>query len=127
MNNSKYSILYVDDENVNLELFYYTFRRDFIITLAESAKEGLKFLEKNSVDMIITDQIMPEMTGVEFLEEVQIRFPSTPPNRLMISGYARNEDIDKAFDNYQLSSFISKPWDANDVKNIILVAINKSS
>lgn len=127
MNNKKYSILYIDDEEVNLQLFYYTFRRDFDIHMANSAKKGLLFLEKNYVDVIITDQRMPEMTGVEFLKEIHNQFPCIPPNRLMISGYARNEDIDKAFDNYLLFSLISKPWNADNVKNIILTAINESN
>lgn len=126
MNKQKHSILYVDDEEVNLNLFYYTFRRDFEINLADSAKKGLEFLENNKVDVIITDQRMPEITGVEFLKEVNNKFPEIPPGRLMVSGYARNEDIDSAFNNYNLYKFISKPWNAEELKNIILESIEKS-
>ena len=125
MSEQKYSILYVDDEEVNLKLFYYTFRRDFEINLAESAKNGLEFLEKTEVDVIITDQKMPEMTGVEFLKEVNEKFPEIPPWRLMISGYAKNEDIDSAFKNYNLYKFISKPWNAEELKCTILKAIEE--
>ncbi|OFX27020.1 MAG: two-component system response regulator [Bacteroidetes bacterium GWA2_31_9b] len=121
----KHSLLYVDDEKVNLELFFLSFRRDFEIYLANSAKEGLIFLEKNKVDVIITDQKMPEMTGVEFLCEINRRFPDIPPCRLMISGYTRNEDIESAFNNYKLFEFISKPWNAIQLKKTILTAIEK--
>ena len=125
MSEEKHSILYVDDEEVNLKLFYYTFRRDFEINLADSAKNGLEFLKENKVDIIITDQKMPQMTGVEFLKEINEKFPQIPPGRLMVSGYARNEDIDSAFNNYKLYKFISKPWNADELKSIILNAIDK--
>lgn len=125
MNSLKHSVLYVDDEESNLQLFYYSFRRDFDISLAHSGMEGLEFLEKNKVDVILTDQRMPEMSGVEFLSEIHKRFPDIPPCRLIVSGFARNEDIDSAFENYKLYKFISKPWNANELKSSIINAINE--
>lgn len=123
MDTKKHSILYVDDEDSNLQLFYFTFRRDFNVNLANSGKEGLAFLEKNKVDVILTDQRMPQMTGIEFLREINKRFPEIPPNRLMISGFSRDEDIDAAFNDYKLFDFISKPWNTTDLKKTILKAI----
>ena len=119
----KYNILYVDDEDINLRVFKNTFRRDFNLFLANSAKEGLEILEKNKIHVVLTDQRMPEMTGVEFLREVHIRYPLIPPNRLIISGFAKDDEIDTAFQEYKLFSFVSKPWKSEDLKQIILKAI----
>jgi len=119
----RYKILYVDDEEINLRLFKSTFRRDFEIFIANSAKEGLEILNKNTVDVVITDQRMPEMTGVEFLKKVNEKYNTIPPNRLIVSGYTSNEDIEKAFKQYRLFRFISKPWIYKEFKNIIIESI----
>ena len=120
----KFKILYVDDEDVNLRLFKNTFRRDFEVFIANSAKEGLEILEKNKINVVITDQRMPEMTGVELLEVVNERFDDIPPNRLIVSGYSVDEDIEKAFNEYKLFRFIAKPWKYEELKQIILDSIN---
>ncbi|MBN2756193.1 MAG: response regulator [Bacteroidales bacterium] len=120
-----YKILYLDDEEVNLRLFKNIFRRDFEIFLANSAKEGLDFLENNNVDVVITDQMMPNMTGVELLEKINERFESIPPNRLILSGYSSNEDIEKAYKHYRLFRFISKPWNYEELKELIFKAIQQ--
>jgi response regulator RpfG family c-di-GMP phosphodiesterase len=123
METKKYSVLYVDDEDVNLRVFTSTFRRDFIIFTANSAKQGLQLLEEHQIDVVITDQRMPEITGVEFLKMVHEKFHRIPPNRLMISGFSKPEDIDKAFKEYKLFKFVSKPWNSSELKEIIFKAI----
>ncbi|MDD2563575.1 MAG: response regulator [Salinivirgaceae bacterium] len=119
----KPKILYVDDEEINLRVFKSTFRRDFDVTLAQSAKDGFELFSNNDFDVIITDQRMPEMTGVELLKKIHETHPGIPPNRLILSGFSKDEDVDRAFNEYQLFSFVSKPWDANDLKTLILKAI----
>lgn len=116
-------ILYIDDEEINLRLFKNTFRRDYTILTATSAKEGLAILQENNVDLVITDQRMPDITGVQFLSMVQDQFPQIPPGRLIISGYSDPEDINLAFKEYQLYKFISKPWNQNELFEIIKKAI----
>lgn len=67
----KIRILYVDDEENNLHAFKATFKRDFtFFFLAKSAKEGMEILNNEEVNIVITDQRMPEKTGVEFLESI---------------------------------------------------------
>lgn len=124
---NKYTILYVDDERSNLRVFRSTFRRDFEILLAESAKEALDILSNNKVDLLITDQMMPEMSGVELLEKIKGLYPGIPPNRLMLSGYAQPDDIDLAFSEYRLYKFISKPWDEENFKELIIEAIEAAN
>jgi CheY-like chemotaxis protein len=116
---TKYKLLYVDDEESNLRIFKDAFRRDFNVITALSAFEALDILEKEAVDVVITDHRMPGMTGVEFLREVHQKFPYIPPGRLILSGYSEDSEIRKAFDEYKLSKFIEKPWEYNCLKLII--------
>lgn len=125
----KLTVLYIDDEEINLRVFKSTFRRDFFVLIACSAREGLSILEKEPVDILITDQRMPEMTGVGLLKEVADKFPTVRPVRMIISGYTADQDIEEAYKNYNLYSFVSKPWDETYLKGIILEAstlLNKS-
>ncbi len=121
--NERYTILYVDDEQSNLRVFRSTFRREFNILLAESAIEAVEILNSNRIDLLITDQMMPDMSGVELLKEIKSLYPDIPPNRVMLSGYAQPDDIDLAFEEYRLYKFISKPWEEADLKTLIIEAI----
>jgi CheY-like chemotaxis protein len=116
---TKYKLLYVDDEEINLRIFRDAFRRDFIVITALSAYEALNILEKEKVDVVITDQRMPGMTGVELLREIFQMYPHIPPERLIMSGYSEDSEIKKAFDEYKLSKFIEKPWEYKYLKSII--------
>jgi DNA-binding NtrC family response regulator len=123
MDTMAYTILYVDDEDVNLRLFKKTFRRDFNILLAGSAKEALDIIKAKKIDIIITDQRMPEMTGVELLKIVNQLLPDIPPHRLIVSGYSSNSDIDEAY-NHRLHSFVQKPWQYDELKQLFLNVLN---
>jgi len=121
---AKKTILYIDDEEINLRLFRSTFRRDFDILTARTAMEGMEILSENSIDLIITDQRMPDVTGVEFLSMVQQKYPGIPPGRLIISGYSDPEDIALAYKEYQLYKFIAKPWGQDELQEIIKKAMD---
>lgn len=126
MKAKKIKILYVDDEDINLRIFKNVFRREFEIHVASSAKEALDYLENNDVEVILTDQRMPNMTGVEFLEQVTKRYPIPLPSRLIVSGYSSPEVVKEAFDKFHLFQFISKPWDKQELQNQIINSINVS-
>ena len=123
INKPLHPILYLDDERDNLIVFNSAFRRDYEVHLAGSGQEGIEILRKHEIKVIITDQRMPEMTGVELLKQIKDQFPDIPPNRLMVSGYAAPEDIEEAFNHYHLYKFIHKPWEADELKKTILHAI----
>ena len=72
----KIKVLYIDDEENNLNAFKASFRRDFDIELAKSSFEAIKILEKFRVDIIISDQKMPKITGVDFFESILDKYPS---------------------------------------------------
>jgi len=113
-------ILYVDDEVNNLTAFRATYRREFIIHTAESAAKGLEILKEHKINLILTDQRMPNMTGIEFLEEVLKINPD--PIRILITGYADINAVIDAINKGQVYRYISKPWNDQELRLTILNA-----
>ena len=118
-----YNILYIDDEVINLRVFKSVFRREYNVLIAHCGEDGLRILDENDIHLIITDQRMPNMTGVEFLKKVQKKIPTKPPNRIILSGFSKSKDIDVAKEKYSLYMFISKPWDVDDLRDKMNEAI----
>ena len=112
----KYNIIYIDDEPENIRSFKSVFRREYNIFTTDSPSQGLDYLQKNDVDLIITDQRMPEMTGVDFLKKVFEFMPDKPPCRMIFSGFSKTHDIDEAKNKNWLSIFVSKPCDPEVLK-----------
>lgn len=107
------SILYVDDEPNNLKSFSAAFRRDFHVFTADSAQEGLEIINTNDIQVIVTDQRMPEMTGVQFLQNI----PDEPENvRIILTGFSDMESIIDAINTGKVYRYITKPWDKNELK-----------
>lgn len=115
------TLLYVDDEESNLRLFKNIFRRDYNVLTALSAREGLQILTDQPVDLIITDQRMPEMTGVEFLvKAIEI---NPQPKRILLTAYADLDSIKGAINEGKIYRYIQKPWDVDELTSIIKQAI----
>jgi class 3 adenylate cyclase/ActR/RegA family two-component response regulator len=121
MNDKKYNILYVDDEEHNLVAFKATFRRHYNIFTAINAEEGYKILEDNEICLIITDQRMPKITGIQFLEKVIPQYPDTI--RIILTGFSDVEAIIGAINTGQVFRYINKPWDEKELKMTIDNAI----
>lgn len=113
----KIRVLYVDDESVNLTAFKASFRRDFEVFVALSGPEALEILAKQDMEVIITDQRMPEMSGVEFLEKVIPLHPE--PIRILLTGYTDIQAVIDAINKGQVYHYITKPWDESQLRNII--------
>jgi len=113
----KISILYVDDEINNLNSFKAAFRREFNVLLASSGTEGLDVLQNNVVHVIITDQRMPQMTGVDFLIEVLKKH--TDPIRILLTGYTDINAVIDAVNKGHIYYYLNKPWDEQQLKIII--------
>lgn len=113
----KINILYVDDEVNNLNSFKAAFRRDFNVLLASSGQEGLAILASHTVHVIITDQRMPEMTGVDFLIEVLKKY--TEPIRILLTGYTDINAVIDAVNKGHIYYYLNKPWDEQQLKIII--------
>lgn len=108
------SILYVDDEEDNLTVFKSTFRREFNIHLAKSGAEGMEILKNNEVQLIITDQRMPEMTGIQFLESVIPDYPDCI--RMILTGFSDVEAIIEAINKGRVYRYITKPWNKDELR-----------
>ena len=117
MNDKRYNILYVDDEDNNLVVFKNAFFREYNVFTALSAEEGLKILDKDLIHLIITDQKMPGMTGVEFLEIVVKSHPETM--RMILTAYSDIDFIMRAVNKCGIYRYILKPWDTRELKIII--------
>jgi len=113
----KIRILYVDDEENNLQAFKATFRRDYKILLAISAKEAKDVLRENEIDIIITDQRMPEETGVEFLESIIPDYPN--PIRILLTGYTDIQAVIDAINKGQVYHYLTKPWEEDYLRTVI--------
>ena len=112
--------LFIDDEKSNLTSFKAAFRRDFNVFLAESASDGLDVLRNNEIHVILTDQRMPEKTGVEFLSSILEEFPNAI--RILVTGYTDMEALVEAVNKGHIFKYISKPWDNEKLKEIIIKA-----
>jgi sigma-B regulation protein RsbU (phosphoserine phosphatase) len=112
--NTKYAVLYIDDEEHNLISFKSTFRREYDIHVASSGKLGLEIMEQNEINLVITDQRMPEMTGVEFLEKVKHQYPDCV--RMIMTGFSDMEAIIEAINKGNIYRYISKPWNRAELK-----------
>jgi serine phosphatase RsbU (regulator of sigma subunit) len=116
MNNqkSRQSILYIDDEEDNLTVFNARFRRDFEIHLANSGRKGLEIMKKHNIQLVITDQRMPEMTGIEFLEKIIPDYPDCI--RMVLTGFSDVEAIIQAINTGRVYRYITKPWNRDELK-----------
>lgn len=114
------SVLYVDDEEFNLVGFKSSFRRDFQVHTANSAKKGLEILEKEEIQVVLSDQRMPEMTGVEFFEEVRAKYPFAV--RILVTGYTDMNALVEAVNKGNIYKYINKPWNNDHLKKVIEAA-----
>lgn len=120
-NKSLQPILYIDDEKDNLTVFYSTFRRFFEVHLASSGKEGLELMKKHDMHLVIADQRMPEMTGIEFLEKIIPEYPDCI--RIVLTGYSDVEAIIQAINKGRVYRYITKPWQKDELKITIEQAL----
>ncbi|NQX96433.1 MAG: response regulator [Flavobacteriales bacterium] len=113
----KVNVLYVDDEVGNLTAFKAAFRREFNVYIAESAEEGNQILEQNEIEIVLTDQRMPEKTGVEFLQSIIKNHPEAI--RILVTGYSDITTVIDSVNKGQIYKYVSKPWDNESLKMTI--------
>jgi EAL domain-containing protein (putative c-di-GMP-specific phosphodiesterase class I)/FixJ family two-component response regulator len=118
------TLLLVDDEDSIVSALKRLLRReDYRILSANSGAQGLELLAKNDVDVVLSDQRMPEMTGEEFLRRTKELYPSTV--RIVLSGYADMQSITRAINQGAIYKFMSKPWDEKTLKEGIQEAFRR--
>ncbi len=111
-------LLIVDDEEAILETMTFTFEDDYEVFTSTSAAEALARLDKDGpVAVVISDQRMPEMTGVEFLTQVFRRSPATA--RIILTGFADMDAIVRAINDGHVYAYIAKPWEPDQLKQVV--------
>ncbi len=117
---AKPKILFVDDEEYNLLVFRTSFRKLYDVITAPSASDAIELLKTTNADIIISDQRMPDMTGVEFLNSLPDDADSI---RMILTGYSDMEAVIEALNKGKISKFIAKPWQKGELQKIIDEAI----
>ena len=113
------TVLFVDDEVSILNTLKRLLRNEeYNLLTAASAQEGLELLSQQPVDIVISDMRMPGVSGTEFLEKVKDKYPAI--KRMIMSGYADLESVVSAINQGNISQFISKPWNNDALKQIVL-------
>lgn len=117
MNNTSINVLYLDDELHNLQSFKATFRKQYNIFTTDSIAEAELMLNNNNIHIVLADQRMPVMTGVQFFEK--IRAKHNAPIRILITGHTDISAAIDAINKGEVFRFIDKPWDYTYVQNAI--------
>jgi K+-sensing histidine kinase KdpD len=111
------TILYVDDLPMNLKLFEATFHKDYDIVLCESPHEALKILQEREIQVLVSDQRMPEMLGTELLELVAEKHPHV--RRYLLTAYTDAETVIEGVNKGRIHGYIKKPMVADEVRQSI--------
>jgi two-component system probable response regulator PhcQ len=118
------NILIVDDEQSIIEALKRSFLDDpYKVYSAGNAAEGLDILSANSIKVVISDEMMPGMSGVDFLAKVSDRFPDVV--RIMLTGQASLEAAINAINKGEIYRFFTKPWDDFELLLAVKSAIEK--
>lgn len=123
--NNKGTVLIVDDEEMVLTSLstLLSLETDYDVKTFVSAAKAVEHLQSNSVDLIISDFLMPEMNGLEFLTKAKSFKPEVP--RIILTGFADKENAIKLINEVGLYQYIEKPWDNADLLLIVRNALEK--
>src|SRR5918997_2108699 len=116
-----YKIMIVDDEPANLRLLERLFRRDYTVVSAASGEEALRLLEQHDVALLITDQRMPGMTGIELLKHTAPLRPHMV--RIILTGYADVTSLVEAINCGQVYKYVTKPWNNDELRLTVARAL----
>lgn len=111
------SVLYVDDEENNLNAFRATFRRDFKIYTAISAEIAKEILKNEDIQILITDQRMPVTTGSQLLAQTVKDYPDQI--RILLTGFSDIDALRDAINLGQIYCYLQKPWNNEELKSTI--------
>lgn len=119
----KHTVLCVDDEPDNVEALERLFRKKYRVLKATSGQQALDLIQGEDISLIISDQRMPQMTGVEFLEKSLLTHPETM--RILLTGYTDIDSVIAAINSGQVYRYINKPWDPVDLGKTVDTAIER--
>lgn len=112
--NPIYSILYIDEAEQNLISFKSAFSQEYHIYTATSCRAGLEIMEQKTIQLVITDQRMADMSGIEFLEMILSLYPDSM--RMVMTEPSDKDSIIQAFNRGNIFRYVPKPWNSEDLK-----------
>lgn len=118
----KPTLLIVDDEPDNLEALRRQLRNHYTVETTTSGAEALRLLQQKTFNVIISDQRMPQVTGVELLEKAQRICPDT--TRILLTGYSDLDAVIQAINRGNVYRYIPKPWDPNELQIALKQAVD---
>lgn len=122
----KETILYVDDEEINLLLFQANFEEDYDVIISTSASEGLNILDKNpDINVIVSDIKMPEMNGFEFIRRVKMKYPEKIC--IILSAFSKYDFTEGTVVEKDIYRYLNKPLRRDIMNQTILEAIEISN
>lgn len=110
-------VLYLDDEELNLTAFRAAFRRVFQVYVTSEPTEAVRMLREHPIEVIISDQKMPTLSGVEFFELITPDHPD--PVRMLLTGHADIDAVIDAINKGQVYKYISKPWNETELESLV--------
>ena len=121
----KHTILIVDDEDNNLQLLKRSLRSNYTVLVATNGKEALEIVDVagDEISMIISDQRMPEMQGIDFLQEVSKKYPDII--KILLTGYTDTDVIIEAINKCNLYQYILKPFDPSTLQITVQQGLKK--
>ena len=114
MPTSRHCLLIVDDEPHVCDSVHDLLRREFRVLKANSAQEGYRIMQEEEVHIVMSDQRMPQVSGVEMLTKVKVRYPHAI--RMLFTGYAELESIIAAINQGHIFQFMKKPWQPEELQ-----------
>lgn len=114
-------VLFVDDEERILRSMRALFRRDYEVLVTHRPREAVEVIRNQHVDVIVSDQRMPEMTGIEVLRQVKEHSPRTM--RVLLTGYSDLKAIIGSINEGEVFRFVSKPWVNDELKAVVAAAV----
>jgi response regulator RpfG family c-di-GMP phosphodiesterase len=126
MNNSpnNITILYVDDEQINLELFKVVFKSAFEVLVANSALLGLEILDTNpEIKVVISDMRMPGMNGIEFIKKAKLSYTNIV--YYILTGYEISDEIKEAIETNLINKYFKKPFNKLELLNELKIVTER--
>ena len=123
LNGKEHNLLIIDDEVEITKSLARQFRRKYNVFTSTSAAEGIQIMEKEKIQVVLSDQRMPGMTGVDFFSKIKDKYPDAL--KLILTGYTDIEAVIGAINDGQVFRYVTKPWNPNELDTIINEAFEK--
>ena len=122
----KTTILYIDDENLNLLLFKMNFEKQYTVLTGDSGKQGLEILKQHpEIKIVVSDMKMPHMTGTEFIKQAKETYQGI--HYYILTGFEISDEIQDAIDNHLIRKYFQKPFNVREITQEIEAVMGQTA